>query len=97
MPELRHAPRAPARQSGKVLIPGRPELPCTIRDLSALGARLNFMNPTILPRSFRLLFDGEDQKVTVVWQAGMLAGVRFQTPIRHLPPPKKRIWPWSRK
>jgi hypothetical protein len=82
--------------SGRVVIPGRPEIAVTIRDLSSLGARLSFMNPTILPRSFRLLFDDQDQKVTVIWQAGVLAGVRFQTPVRHLAAPKKRKWPWSR-
>lgn len=97
MPDLRNAPRSPARQPGRIVISGRPEIPCTIRDLSSLGARLSFMNPTILPRSFRVLFDDQDAKVTVIWQAGVLAGVRFQTPIRHLPAPKRRSWPWSRK
>jgi len=97
MPELRNAPRTAARQRGTVVVSGRAEIPCTIRDLSSLGARLGFMNPTILPRSFRLLFDGEDQRVTVMWQAGVLAGVRFHTAIGRLPAPKKRAWPWSRK
>ena len=66
------------------IISGRPEIACTIRDLSATGARLSFRNPTILPRPFTLRFDEEDQRVTVVWQAGCLAGVSFQTPIRRL-------------
>ena len=85
MPELRNAPRSPARQSGRVVIPGRPEIVVTIRDLSSLGARLSFMNPTILPRSFRLLFGDQDQKVTVIWQAGVLAGVRFQISLTSSP------------
>jgi hypothetical protein len=99
MAEARRAARSPARQRGRVVISGRPEIPCTIKDLSSLGARLSFMNPTILPRNFRLLFEDQDQKVRVIWQAGLLAGVRFQAPIRALAgsAPAKRGWPWSKK
>jgi PilZ domain len=98
MAEKRNAPRQFAKQQGKAIISGRSELTCTIRDLSALGARLKFMHPTFLPRQFRLVFDDSDQKVTVVWQAGVIAGVRFQTPLRYLPKKKKkRTWPWSRR
>ena len=96
MNELRSAPRAAARMSGRVAIPGRPEIAVTIRDLSALGARLGFNHPIILPRVFRLLFDSEDHKVTVMWQAGVLAGVRFHNPVRTVVAPKKKKWPWSR-
>jgi hypothetical protein len=97
MPELRSAPRSNARLQGRIVVSGRPQISCAIRDLSSTGARLSFMNPTILPRSFRLLFDDQDQRVTVIWQAGVLAGIRFQIPIRHLTAKKKRAWPWSRK
>jgi len=97
MAESRNAPRIAARQRGIAVIPGGQELACTIRDLSSLGARLSFVHPTFLPRQFRLRFDAEDQRVTVIWQAGILAGMRFQTPVRHLAAPKKKTWPWSRK
>ena len=98
MVEARKVPRAPTKRRGRVVISGRAEIPCTIKDVSSLGARLSFMNPTILPRTFRLLFEDEDQKVRVVWQAGLLAGVRIATPIRGLAAPQtKRGWPWSRK
>ncbi len=97
MSELRHAPRLPAKQRGKAFITGRSQVECVVRDVSSLGARLKFMNPTFLPRQFRLVFEGTDQKVTVIWQAGLIAGVRFQTPLRNLPAKKKRSWPWSRK
>lgn len=96
MAESRNAPRAPAKHQAKAFLGSGREVSCTIRDLSALGARLGFLHPTFLPRQFRLVFDDYDQKVTVIWQAGVLAGVRFQTPIRHFVPPKKRPWPWSR-
>ena len=96
MAEKRSAPRQSAKQPGKAVISGRSEVECTIRDLSSLGARLKFSHPTFLPRQFRLVFDDSDQKVTVIWQAGVIAGVRFQTPLRNLPKRKKRAWPWSR-
>lgn len=97
MSESRSAPRTSAKKLGTAIIGGRAEISCTIRDLSATGARLSFMHPTFLPRTFRLRFDQEDQRVTVMWQAGVLAGVRFQTPLRHLAPRRKRVWPWSRR
>ncbi len=96
MAELRNAPRSAAKQQGKAIFSGR-EIGCTIRDMSALGARLRFPHPTFLPRQFRLLFDDQDQKVTVIWQAGVVAGVRFSMPMRHLPTQKRRTWPWSRR
>lgn len=97
MPEARRAPRHAAKQRGSAVVSGRAEIPCVIRDLSATGARLSFSNPTILPRTFRLEFDGQDQRVTVVWQRGLMAGVKFQTPIGVVSTQKKRGWLWSRK
>jgi hypothetical protein len=98
MAESRTAPRVAAKTRGTAIISGRTEIDCAIRDLSAHGARLSFLNPTILPRQFQLRFDDHDQRVTVVWQAGRLAGVKFQTPIRHARATKKKgIWPFSRR
>ncbi len=97
MAESRRTPRATAKQHGLAVISGRSAIPCTIRDLSATGAKLSFHNPTILPRIFSLQFEDEEHRATVVWQAGVLAGVRFQTPRRHIILKKKRAWPWSRK
>ena len=98
MRESRTAPRSTAKKLGTAAIGGRAEIDCIIRDISPIGARLSFPHPTILPRAFRLKFDGQDQKVTVIWQAGLLAGVRFQTPIKAFTPvSRKRGWLWSRK
>jgi len=97
MAEARKAPRSSTRQRGKVLLNGRTDVTCTIRDMSTLGARLNFTAPIFLPRSFQLQGEDFDQKVTVIWQAGVMAGVRFATPVRGLPATAKRRWPWSRK
>jgi hypothetical protein len=97
MPEARNAPRIVAKQQGIVHINGRPEIACTVRNLSNTGAQLNFSNPTILPRAFHLKFDGSEQRVTVIWQSGRLAGVRFQTPLRGIgAAAKRKMWPWSR-
>lgn len=99
MAEARRVPRAATKQRGRIVISGRGDIPCTIRDVSQLGARLTFMHPTILPRTFRLIFDDQDQKVRVIWQSGLIAGVRFAEPVRALgaAAPAKRGWPWSRK
>jgi hypothetical protein len=99
MPDLRRVARVASRQRGKALIGDRSAVTCTVRDLSPLGARLSFSNPTFLPRRFLLQIDGEEERnVTVIWQAGVLAGVRFATPLRPVAPPrkKKKSWSWLR-
>jgi hypothetical protein len=94
MPDYRSAPRKDTKQTGTVVVSGRPEIDCTIRDLSASGARLSFRHPTFLPRTFRLKFGEHDQRVTVVWQGGLFAGVRFQSSIPGMPAKKKRSLFW---
>jgi len=96
MPELRRAPRVASKQRCMIRIPGRPDITCTIRNLSNTGAMLNFANPTILPRAFSLQFDGTEQRASVIWQSGRIAGVRFQTVLRGVVAPQKKKWPWSR-
>lgn len=92
MREDRKSPRAASKLEGKAVLSGRSDVPCRIRDLSATGARLSFRNPIILPRQFSLRFGEETHRATVVWQAGLFAGVRFQSPTRaYTPPPKKRF------
>lgn len=97
MREARNAPRIAAKHEGMVRITGRPDIRCSVRNLSNTGALLGFPNPVILPRIFELTFDGQDMRASVVWQSGRLAGVKFQTPLRGISGPKKRAWPWSRK
>ena len=82
MREIRNAPRVAAKHMGIVRIPGRADITCTLRDLSNTGAQLSFSNPVILPRTFNLNFDRQEMRVSVVWQSGRLAGVKFQTPLR---------------
>lgn len=96
MAEYRNAPRSSTRQKGTAVVSGGSEIACTIRDLSATGARLSFQHPTFLPRTFRLRFNDEEQRVTVMWRRGLYAGVRFQSRIKTQAPRKRRSWFWSR-
>jgi hypothetical protein len=98
MRDHRRAARAASKLEGKAVLSGRADVRCTIRDLSATGARLSFRNPTILPRQFNLRFGTEDHRATVVWQAGLFAGVRFHAPTRtYVPAPKKRFAFWRQR
>ncbi len=97
MPESRNAPRSGTRHKGTAVVSGGSKIICTIRDLSATGARLSFQHPTFLPRTFRLRFNDQDQPVTVMWRRGLHAGVRFQSRIQTIAPRKRRSWFWSRR
>jgi hypothetical protein len=55
-------------------------LPCTIRDLSKTGARLELSKDALLPQYFlvSLLPDGSGRRLcSKVWQLARIAGVRF--------------------
>jgi hypothetical protein len=96
MAEFRNAPRSGTKQKGMAVVGGGAAIDCTIRDLSATGARLMFQHPTFLPRTFRLRFADHDQRVTVMWRRGLAAGVRFQASIRTNTATKRRSWFWQR-
>ena len=96
MPNQRKTARSASKLEAKAVLSGRADVACTISDLSATGARLSFRHPTILPRQFNLRFGSEDHRATVVWQAGLFAGVRFQSPTRaYVPAQKKRFSLWG--
>lgn len=90
MRDNRQAPRSTSKQTAVAQLGDRSEVDCAIRDLSVTGARLSFRHPIFLPRSFRLKFEGQDERVSVVWQRGLHAGVRFQSRIRMAAAPKKK-------
>ena len=55
-------------------------LPCTIRDLSRSGGRLELFKDAVLPRFFYLstMPDGSVRRLcSKVWQLALIAGVRF--------------------
>jgi hypothetical protein len=55
-------------------------LPCTVRDLSRTGARLELFKEAVLPQYFllSLMPDGSAKRLcSKVWQIALVAGVRF--------------------
>jgi hypothetical protein len=95
MADKRRIPRASAKYQGKVVLAGRPDIDCSIRDLSAFGARLQFRVRAFLPRNFKLRFNGMEKDVRVVWQSGLLAGVRFPEPMTAQVPKARKRSLWS--
>lgn len=57
-------------------------VPCTVRDESESGAKLQFKGPVDLPESFFLTIplDGAKWPAQVEWIKGMSCGVRFTGP-----------------
>lgn len=57
-------------------------VPCTVRDKSESGAKLQFEGPVSLPESFFLTIplDGAKWPAAVEWSKGMTCGVRFTGP-----------------
>jgi hypothetical protein len=90
MPEARKSPRRATSQRCVAVLGSRAEIECTIKDMSAAGARLTFRHAAFLPKTFQLRFGQDERRVTVVWQRGLSAGVRFQEPVRMQAAPKKR-------
>ena len=95
MAENRSAPRVASKHQGRAIIGGRSDMECIVRDVSATGARISFSNAAFLPKTFMLRFGGESHKVSVKWQRGLEAGVRFQTPIRSPVQKKRRLLLWA--
>ena len=83
-PETREDSRAASRQrvllGGKIVYgDGTYSLDCSIRDVSALGARLGIRGATVLPKNFHLLDlrKGVAYDCEVVWRNASLTGVKF--------------------
>jgi hypothetical protein len=77
--EHRSAYRRRVKQRARALLKPGAEIECTLLDTSETGARLSFRNPVILPKRFRMYLteQGRDVDVSVIWQKGTLAGVRY--------------------
>jgi hypothetical protein len=94
MPEARRSQRRATSQRCVAVLGSRAEIECAIKDMSATGARLIFRHAAFLPKTFQLRFGAEERRVTVVWQRGLSAGVRFQEPVRMQAPKKRRLGFW---
>ena len=86
--ERRGGGRLRTLKEGRILTSDSTTLDCTIRDLSAGGAKLAFAGPTAIPQEFRLLMKATNMLVParLVWQRGLFAGIAFtgaQQPLHH--------------
>ena len=85
----RSAPRRRVRQRAVAILKPGVDVECTLVDTSETGARLMFHTRVILPKKFKLYLIVAEREVdvTVVWQRGTLAGVRYSS---RVPEPKSR-------
>jgi hypothetical protein len=79
MQERRREPRLKVLKHGKVLLTEVKSVDCMVRDISALGARIEFDLPIQLPSHFRLRILSVDLTIPAapVWQHRGEAGIRF--------------------
>lgn len=68
-------------------------IPCTVRDLSATGARLKCDGSVNIPDTFELIveLDGTEADCEVVWRKANEVGVRFRGAPRRLTPRRQQI------
>jgi hypothetical protein len=69
-------------KAAKVILTDWTTMDCTIRDISAGGARLVFGDAFTLPEEFRLLIVSSNTifPARLLWQRGLTAGVGFTGP-----------------
>lgn len=87
----RKALRQRVLKQGKMLFPNNMSvMDCTIRDLSATGAKLLCSETARVPDEFRLVTpaDGMVRDVKVVWRKPDQLGVTFTSEPRRAPPRK---------
>jgi PilZ domain-containing protein len=81
--DKRRARRRTLYHEGRIKPPdGGPQLPCSVRDISATGARLAVEMPAAVPDQFMLLLsrDGRTRRVCeVVWRSAEEVGVEFRS------------------
>jgi hypothetical protein len=86
--EKRVARRQKVLKHGKILLPnGLTVLDCTLRDMSATGAKLIVGDPGAIPNTFRLVLTAERtmREVKVVWRRPEMVGVHFLSEPRKAP------------
>jgi hypothetical protein len=78
--EARAAPRRRMLKAGQIAYNDRHvTIGCTVRDMSATGARLRVEGSVTAPDTFELLIglDGLEANCQVVWRSGTDVGVKF--------------------
>jgi hypothetical protein len=80
MIERRRVPRTRISASAKVLVVNSPRAyDCSVRDISSLGARLEFSDAAMVPNIFELTFDhAKTLRIChIAWRTGTEVGVEF--------------------
>ena len=77
--EKRRVPRRRALLGAKAIFNGSSStLNCTVRNLTELGCRLDFVDAVGIPQSFRLqIMSKPPVACTVIWKSGNQRGVAF--------------------
>jgi hypothetical protein len=77
--EKRIAPRHKVFKHGVLAFSGGGSIDCTVRSLSATGARIDVFNPVGLPESFVLVIESErfSRHCHSVWSRDKQIGVAF--------------------
>ena len=80
--EKRGDARIRALKDAQILTSGSTIVDCTVRNLTKMGARVEFAAFTQLPSDFRIRFKntGETRLAELAWQRGLVAGIRFAEP-----------------
>jgi hypothetical protein len=92
--EARIAPRRRMLKSGKIAYNDRHvTIPCTVRDISATGARLRVEGSVTAPDTFELLIqlDGLEANCQVVWRRDCDVGVKFLGAARTVAPKRTQV------
>lgn len=82
--ELRKQPRRQFRYDARIITDKRaPPLPCSIADISDLGARLVLQRDSELPEEFVLLLTANgraQRRCRMIWRTDLTVGVAFPDP-----------------
>jgi PilZ domain len=92
--DARIAPRRRMLKSGKIAYSDRHvTIGCTVRDISATGARLRLEGSVTAPDTFELLvpLDGMEANCEVVWRHEADIGVRFLGAPRTVAPKRAQV------
>lgn len=79
MTNKRNAPRQRVLKGAFVILSDRaPKLECTVRNISATGAALQFSTTIGLPPAFDLVIDGVRRRCRSQWRTDTKIGVLFE-------------------
>jgi len=78
MNERRLAQRRRALKSAHIILSDHaPKLPCTLRNVSEIGALLEVSTTFGIPESFDVIIDGERKPCRSVWRTETKIGIAF--------------------